>query len=78
MSQPIKILLSFLERKIIAELVTELSPSMKLDTANGRVLTFTQDDEIESAVRDYIPFYNGTRIHSSLNYVPPATYERLA
>jgi len=29
-------------------------------------------------VRDYVPFYNGTRLHSSLNYVPPATYERLA
>lgn len=40
--------------------------------------SFTQDDEIESAVRDYIPFYNGARIHSSSNYLPPATYERLA
>jgi transposase InsO family protein len=49
---------------------------MKSDIVHG--LTFTQDDEIESAVRDYIPFYNGTRIHSSLNYVSPATYERLA
>jgi len=50
--------------------------SMKSEIVHG--LTFTQDDEIESAVRDYIPFYNGTRIHSSLNYVSPATYERLA
>ena len=50
--------------------------SMKSEIVHG--LTFTQDDEIESAVRDYIPFYNGTRLHSSLNYVPPATYERLA
>ena len=50
--------------------------SMKSEIVHG--LTFTQDDEIESAVRDYIPFYNGTRIHSSLSYVPPATYERLA
>ena len=50
--------------------------SMKSEIVHG--LTFTQDDEIESAVRDYIPFYNGTRIHSSLNYVPPATYEQLA
>jgi len=39
-------------------------------------LTFTQDREIQSAVRAYIPFYNGTRLHSSLNYVPPAAYER--
>jgi len=50
--------------------------SMKSDIVRG--LTFTQDDEIESAVRDYVPFYNGTRLHSSLNYVPPATFERLA
>ena len=49
--------------------------SMKTDIVHG--LTFTEDDEIESTVRDYIPFYNGTRLHSSLNYVPPATYERL-
>ena len=49
--------------------------SMKSEIVHG--LTFTQDAEIESAVRDYIPFYNGTRIHSSLNYVSPATYERL-
>jgi len=50
--------------------------SMKTDIVQG--LTFMQDEEIESAVRDYVPFYNGTRLHSSLNYGPPATYERLA
>ena len=50
--------------------------SMKTDIVHG--LTFTEDQQIESAVRAYIPFYNGTRLHSSLNYVPPATYERLA
>ncbi len=50
--------------------------SMKSDIVHG--LTFTQDNEIESAVRGYVPFYNGTRLHSSLNYVSPATYERLA
>ena len=50
--------------------------SMKSDIVHG--LTFTEDHEIESAVRHYVPFYNGTRLHSSLNYVPPATYERLA
>lgn len=50
--------------------------SMKTDIVHG--LTFTEDRQIESAVRDYVPFYNGTRLHSSLNYVPPATYERLA
>ena len=50
--------------------------SMKADIVHG--LTFAEDHQIESAVRDYVPFYNGTRLHSSLNYVPPATYERLA
>ncbi len=49
--------------------------SMKADIVHG--LTFTEDRQMESAVRGYIPFYNGTRLHSSLNYVPPATYERL-
>jgi transposase InsO family protein len=26
-------------------------------------------------LRSYIPFYNHSRMHSSLNYVSPATYE---
>jgi transposase InsO family protein len=50
--------------------------SMKTDIVHG--LTFTEDRQIQQAVRAYIPFYNGTRLHSSLNYVPPATYEQLA
>jgi len=50
--------------------------SMKSEIVHG--LTFTEDREIEQAVRAYVPFYNGTRLHSSLNYVPPATYEQLA
>jgi putative transposase len=50
--------------------------SMKTDIVHG--LSFAQDREIRNAVRHYIPFYNGTRLHSSLNYVPPATFERLA
>ena len=49
-------------------------PPKLVGTLHG--LTFTQDREIQSAVRAYIPFYNGTRLHSSLNYVPPAAYER--
>jgi transposase InsO family protein len=49
--------------------------SMKADIVHG--LRFTEDWEIERAVRTYVPFYNGTRLHSSLNYVPPATFERL-
>jgi len=50
--------------------------SMKSDIVHG--LTFSEDQQIEQAVRAYVPFYNGTRLHSSLNYVPPATFERLA
>jgi len=46
--------------------------SMKTDIAHG--LVFTEDRQIESAVRSYVPFYNGIRLHSSLNYVSPATY----
>lgn len=49
--------------------------SMKADIVHG--LRFTEDRQIEQAVRAYVPFYNGTRLHSSLNYVPPATFERL-
>lgn len=50
--------------------------SMKSEIVHG--LTFTEDREIVQAVRAYVPFYNDTRLHSSLNYVPPATYEQLA
>jgi transposase InsO family protein len=49
--------------------------SMKTDIVHG--MTFTEDLEIKRAVRAYVPFYNGTRLHSSLNYVPPATFEQL-
>ena len=48
---------------------------MKADIVHGP--RFNEDREIERAVRGYVPFYNGTRLHSSLNYVPPATFERL-
>jgi transposase InsO family protein len=48
--------------------------SMKTDIVHG--LVFTEDRQIESAVRSYVPFYNGIRLHSSLNYVSPATYEK--
>jgi transposase InsO family protein len=46
--------------------------SMKSETIHG--CTFTEDDQMLSALRSYIPFYNHSRIHSSLNYVSPATY----
>lgn len=49
--------------------------SMKTDIVHG--LTFTDDQQIERALRAYVPFYNRTRLHSSLNYVSPATFEQL-
>lgn len=49
--------------------------SMKSETIHG--CTFSADDQMLSVLRSYIPFYNRSRIHSSLNYVSPATYEKL-
>jgi transposase InsO family protein len=51
--------------------------SMKADVIHGN--KFNEDSQMLSVLRGYIPFYNHSRIHSSLNYVSPATYEnRLA
>ncbi|WP_144408255.1 IS3 family transposase [Sulfuricella sp. T08] len=47
--------------------------SMKSDVIHGCV--FTEDSQMLSVLRSYIPFYNHSRIHSSLNYVSPAKYE---
>lgn len=47
--------------------------SMKSDVIHGN--TFTEDSQMLSVLRSYIPFYNRSRIHSSLNYVSPAMYE---
>lgn len=49
--------------------------SMKAESIHGR--TFSEDDELLAVLRGYLPFYNRSRIHSSLNYVSPATYEQL-
>jgi transposase InsO family protein len=48
--------------------------SMKTDIVHG--VRFDEDREIAAEVRNYMPFYNNTRLHSSLGYVPPATYEK--
>jgi putative transposase len=47
--------------------------SMKSEIYHG--LRFERDDEIQAALRSYVPFYNHDRLHSSLHYVPPATFE---
>jgi transposase InsO family protein len=48
--------------------------SMKTESIHG--CTFNEDGELLSVLRGYIPFYNRSRIHSSLGYVSPATYEQ--
>jgi transposase InsO family protein len=50
--------------------------SMKSEIYHG--LRFDEDGQMRTALREYMPFYNGARIHSSLNYVSPATFERQA
>ena len=47
--------------------------SMKADVIHGNI--FREDHQLLSVLRSYIPFYNHSRMHSSLNYVSPATYE---
>jgi putative transposase len=34
--------------------------------------------ELRAALKSYVPFYNQDRLHSSLQYVPPATFEQQA
>ncbi len=48
--------------------------SMKADVVHG--CKFNEDNEMLSVIRSYIPFYNHSRMHSSLNYVSPAMYEK--
>jgi putative transposase len=50
--------------------------SMKADVYHGR--KFDQDEDMRSVLKDYMPFYNGARLHSSLDYVSPATFEQRA
>ena len=47
--------------------------SMKADVIHGN--SFTEDSQMLAVLRSYIPFYNHSRMHSSLNYVSPAKYE---
>jgi transposase InsO family protein len=48
--------------------------SMKTEAIHGR--TFSEDGDLLTTLRSYIPFYNRSRIHSSLQYMPPTTYEQ--
>jgi hypothetical protein len=50
--------------------------SMKADVFHG--CKFDDDEQVRALLKGYLPFYNGARLHSSLNYVPPATFEQQA
>jgi transposase InsO family protein len=50
--------------------------SMKSEVFHG--YRFDADEQVRSTLKSYLPFYNQTRLHSSLNYVSPATFERQA
>ena len=50
--------------------------SMKADVFHGK--RFEDDDSVRAVLKEYLPFYNSARLHSSLNYVPPATFEQQA
>ena len=50
--------------------------SLKSDIYHG--VRFTDDAALRTALQSYVPFYNQARLHSSLQYVPPATFEQQA
>ena len=50
--------------------------SMKSEVFHG--YRFNEDSEVRSVLKNYLPFYNRDRLHSSLDYVSPATFERQA
>jgi len=37
---------------------------------------FNHDREVRAVLKNHLPFYNRDRLHSSLDYVSPATFER--
>jgi putative transposase len=49
--------------------------SMKSDVYHGKKIS--DEQEAKEMVQRYIPFYNEERLHSALNYVSPANYEKM-
>jgi putative transposase len=50
--------------------------SLKAEIYHG--VRFDEDGAIREALKSYMPFYNTDRLHSSLRYVSPATFEQQA
>lgn len=48
--------------------------SMKTEELYGK--TFATDEELRQALSSYITFYNNKRLHSSLQFLAPATFEQ--
>ena len=48
--------------------------SMKAESLYGKA--FDTDGQLRRALHSYTAFYNQQRLHSSLRYLPPATFER--
>jgi putative transposase len=49
--------------------------SMKTDVVHG--VRVGSDETLARLLRSYIPYYNGVRLHSGLDYHAPAAYEAL-
>ncbi len=47
--------------------------SMKSDAVHG--VRFTQEAELRTLLRQYIPYYNSVRLHSGIGYSSPIAYE---
>lgn len=50
--------------------------SLKAELTRG--VTFLTDHALRTALRQYIRYYNRTRLHSGLNYTSPIDFERCA
>jgi transposase InsO family protein len=48
--------------------------SMKTEELHGK--TFATDEQLRQALCSYISFYNNKRLHSSLKYLAPTTFEQ--